>query len=91
MLSSEQCTPGNPFALFAKIPPKRLAVFAWLMWLTVRRGARDPVCGMTVDRGAPAARRGGRFLLLELPRRRGLSRQGRAGAPRSRLACWDVP
>jgi YHS domain-containing protein len=27
-----------------------LAVFAALMYLTVRRGARDPVCGMTVDR-----------------------------------------
>jgi hypothetical protein len=21
-----------------------------LLWLTLRRGARDPVCGMTVDR-----------------------------------------
>lgn len=27
-----------------------LVVFAILMYLTVRRGARDPVCGMTVDR-----------------------------------------
>jgi uncharacterized membrane protein YraQ (UPF0718 family)/YHS domain-containing protein len=26
------------------------AVAAALVWLTVRRGARDPVCGMTVDR-----------------------------------------
>jgi uncharacterized membrane protein YraQ (UPF0718 family) len=26
------------------------AVFAALFWLTVRRGATDPVCGMTVDR-----------------------------------------
>jgi len=26
-------------------------VFAALMWLTVRRGSADPVCGMTVDRG----------------------------------------
>jgi len=26
------------------------AVFAALMWLTVRRGSTDPVCGMTVDR-----------------------------------------
>src|SRR5665648_291299 len=25
-------------------------VFAALLWLTVRRGVRDPVCGMTVDR-----------------------------------------
>jgi uncharacterized membrane protein YraQ (UPF0718 family)/YHS domain-containing protein len=27
-----------------------LAIFAGLFWLTVRRGATDPVCGMTVDR-----------------------------------------
>jgi len=27
-----------------------LALFAGLFWLTVRRGAVDPVCGMTVDR-----------------------------------------
>ena len=27
-----------------------LAIFAALMWLTHRRGATDPVCGMTVDR-----------------------------------------
>ena len=27
-----------------------LAVFGALMWLTVRRGATDPVCGMKVDR-----------------------------------------
>ena len=27
-----------------------LAVFAALFWLTSRRGAPDPVCGMTVDR-----------------------------------------
>jgi YHS domain-containing protein len=27
-------------------------VAAALVWLTVRRGARDPVCGMTVDRFA---------------------------------------
>jgi uncharacterized protein len=26
------------------------AIFAALMWLTLRRGATDPVCGMTVDR-----------------------------------------
>jgi uncharacterized membrane protein YraQ (UPF0718 family)/YHS domain-containing protein len=29
-----------------------LAAFAALLALTVRRGAKDPVCGMTVDRGA---------------------------------------
>ena len=27
-----------------------LAIFAALFWLTARRGATDPVCGMTVDR-----------------------------------------
>jgi uncharacterized membrane protein YraQ (UPF0718 family)/YHS domain-containing protein len=26
-------------------------IFGTLIWLTVRRGATDPVCGMTVDRG----------------------------------------
>ncbi len=28
-----------------------IAIFAGLFWLTARRGATDPVCGMTVDRG----------------------------------------
>jgi uncharacterized membrane protein YraQ (UPF0718 family)/YHS domain-containing protein len=28
-----------------------VAIFAMLFWLTARRGARDPVCGMKVDRG----------------------------------------
>src|SRR5881409_4063961 len=39
-----------------------LAVAAWLLALTVRRGTRDPVCGMTVDRnaGGPALDHGGR-------------------------------
>ena len=32
-----------------------LAVFAALFALTVRRGATDPVCGMTVDRAKAAA------------------------------------
>lgn len=27
-----------------------VAIFAGLFWLTVRRGATDPVCGTTVDR-----------------------------------------
>jgi uncharacterized protein len=37
-----------------------LAVFAALFWLTTRRGATDPVCGMKVDRArALAARVGG--------------------------------
>jgi uncharacterized protein len=39
------------------------AVFAALWALTVRRGAIDPMCGMTVDRStAPALRVGGRTL-----------------------------
>jgi uncharacterized membrane protein YraQ (UPF0718 family)/YHS domain-containing protein len=38
-----------------------LAVFTGLFWLTARRGARDPVCGMQVDRAAaPTARHAGR-------------------------------
>jgi uncharacterized protein len=37
------------------------AIFVALMWLTVRRGATDPVCGMTVDRDrALTAQRDGR-------------------------------
>jgi len=31
-----------------------LAIFAGFFWLTARRGARDPVCGMQVDRDAGA-------------------------------------
>jgi hypothetical protein len=40
-----------------------LAIFAALMWITVRRGTTDPVCGMKVDR-AKALRRdaGGRVV-----------------------------
>jgi uncharacterized membrane protein YraQ (UPF0718 family)/YHS domain-containing protein len=38
-----------------------LAAFAGLMWLTARRGATDPVCGMTVDREhSVTLREGGR-------------------------------
>jgi YHS domain-containing protein len=39
-----------------------LAVFVALLALTARRGAKDPVCGMTVDRGAglPTSTRRGR-------------------------------
>jgi hypothetical protein len=33
-----------------------LGVAAWLVGLTLRRGARDPVCGMTVDRDKTAFR-----------------------------------
>jgi YHS domain-containing protein len=33
-----------------------LVVFAALMWITMRRGATDPMCGMKVDR-AKAVRR----------------------------------
>jgi uncharacterized membrane protein YraQ (UPF0718 family)/YHS domain-containing protein len=37
-----------------------LGVFAALIWLTMRRGATDPVCGMTVDRAkALTAEHGG--------------------------------
>ena len=37
------------------------AVFAALFWLTMRRGATDPVCGMKVDRArAVTAEHGGR-------------------------------
>ena len=31
--------------------------FAALFWLTVRRGATDPVCGMRVDRATAVVRR----------------------------------
>ena len=34
-----------------------LAIFAALFYLTVRRGATDPVCGMKVDRARRFARR----------------------------------
>ncbi|MGA2012410.1 MAG: permease [Solirubrobacteraceae bacterium] len=34
-------------------------VFAALLWLTARRGATDPVCGMTVDRARAVTRREG--------------------------------
>jgi uncharacterized membrane protein YraQ (UPF0718 family) len=34
-----------------------LAVFAALLWLTARRGATDPVCGMKVDRAKAVVRR----------------------------------
>ena len=38
-----------------------LTIFAALFWLTARRGATDPVCGMTVDRQRAISRRfGGR-------------------------------
>ncbi len=47
-------------------------VGAALMWLTLRRGATDPVCGMRVDRTRPSTRPAGqpaRLLLLgRLPR-----------------------
>ncbi len=33
-----------------------LAIFAALFWLTARRGATDPVCGMKVDRGKAATK-----------------------------------
>jgi YHS domain-containing protein len=40
------------------------AVFAALFWLTARRGATDPVCGMKVDR-AKAVRGHGQFFCSE--------------------------
>jgi len=37
------------------------AIFAALFWLTVRRGATDPVCGMTVDRAKAVTAEGQYF------------------------------
>jgi YHS domain-containing protein len=34
-----------------------VAIFAALLWLTVRRGATDPVCGMKVDRSKAVTKR----------------------------------
>jgi hypothetical protein len=36
-----------------------LAIFAAMFWLTARRGATDPVCGMKVDRAKALAERAG--------------------------------
>ncbi|MHB1468033.1 MAG: permease [Solirubrobacteraceae bacterium] len=36
-----------------------LAIFAVLFWLTRRRGAKDPVCGMRVDRAKALTKRAG--------------------------------
>ena len=43
-----------------------VAAFVALLALTFRRGARDPVCGMTVDRhaGGPTSVRGGRTIFF---------------------------
>jgi uncharacterized membrane protein YraQ (UPF0718 family)/YHS domain-containing protein len=60
-----------------------LVVFAALMYLTVRRGARDPVCGMTVDRQrAVIAPVGGRrhYFCSETCRDRYLAERAPAGA-----------
>ena len=38
-----------------------LAIFASLFWLTARRGATDPVCGMKVDRAKAVAQESGGF------------------------------
>jgi len=59
------------------------AVFALLMYLTVRGGARDPVCGMTVDRAkALTATVEGRphYFCSEECRQRFLSERAPAGA-----------
>jgi uncharacterized protein len=45
-----------------------LAIFAALFWLTFRRGATDPVCGMTVDR-AHAIHAHGKYFCSEHCRR----------------------
>jgi uncharacterized membrane protein YraQ (UPF0718 family)/YHS domain-containing protein len=46
-----------------------LAIFAVLFWLTVRRGATDPVCGMRVDRAKALTHRHGQrtFYLCSEP------------------------
>ena len=44
---------GVDYKLFTNIVG--LAIFATLFWLTVRRGATDPVCGMRVDRSRAVA------------------------------------
>jgi YHS domain-containing protein len=36
-----------------------LAIFAAMLWLTARRGATDPVCGMKVDRARAVSRESG--------------------------------
>jgi uncharacterized membrane protein YraQ (UPF0718 family)/YHS domain-containing protein len=36
-----------------------VVIFAVLFWLTARRGATDPVCGMRVDRGKAVTKHGG--------------------------------
>jgi uncharacterized membrane protein YraQ (UPF0718 family)/YHS domain-containing protein len=41
------------------------AVFAALFWLTQRRGATDPVCGMKVDRASAFATRDGHYFCSE--------------------------
>jgi YHS domain-containing protein len=43
-----------------------LAVFAALIGLTLRRGVKDPVCGMTVDRhaGLPSSAHAGRTVFF---------------------------
>ena len=74
--------------LQARAQPARAGVFAALFALTVRRGATDPVCGMTVDRaqGADAARSTGerstsaRSTAATRTRRRARARRG----PRAR-------
>jgi YHS domain-containing protein len=35
-------------------------VFVTLIAITMRRGTKDPVCGMTVDRGGPTSSYAGR-------------------------------
>lgn len=69
-----------------------LAVFTALFWLTARRGATDPVCGMKVDRAkAHTARVGGRTVYfcstqcLEHFSAASRSQGGRFSAPSDRV------
>jgi len=65
-----------------------LSIFAGLFWLTARRGATDPVCGMRVDRGkALTTTVGGRTMyfcsehcLLEFEAQRGSGGHAGSGA-----------
>ena len=51
------CSPGSSSTTSSGSTWRRPIVFAALNWLTVRRGAVDPVCGMRVDRATAVVRR----------------------------------
>ena len=62
-------------------------VFCALFWLTARRGATDPVCGMTVDRGkALTATVGGPATSSAASTARACSRPSRSATSRNRRA-----